>query len=74
MTLRHLEDKSTVNFREESFRHRRDKSNALGKREAENRQRMASSEYPAQPLCAMACLCLTKIFGYLNENVSLFQS
>jgi len=35
MTLRHPEDKSIVNFREESFRHRRDKNNSLGKREAE---------------------------------------
>lgn len=43
-----LKNKSSVNFREEPFRHRRDKPNSLGKREEENRQQIVSSHYPAQ--------------------------
>lgn len=73
MPLRDLENKYAMNFRKDSFRNRRDKNNSLGKREAENGQQIASSEYPTQLLCGMACLWLTKIFEYLNKNVSLFQ-
>lgn len=42
-----LENKSSVNFKE-PFINRRDKPNSLGKREAENRQQIVSSHYPAQ--------------------------
>ena len=73
VTLIDLENKSVVNFREELFRHRGDENNSSGKREAENGQQIASSEYPTQLLRGIACLWLTKIFEYLNKNMSVFQ-
>lgn len=40
MTLRHPEDKSIVKFREESFRHRKDKNSSFGKREVETSNKL----------------------------------
>lgn len=70
MTLIDIENKFVVNFREELFRHRGDANNSSGKREAENWQEIASSEYPTQLLRGIACPRSTKIFEYLNKNVS----
>lgn len=68
---RDLKNKSIVNFREEPFQIR---TIHLGKKEAESKQQSASSEYPAQLFRGMTCLWLTKIFGYLNKNVSLSRA
>lgn len=70
MKLIDLENKSVVNFREELFRHRGDKNSSLGKKEAENWQQTAASEYPTQSLGGTACLCSTKILGCLGKNIS----
>ena len=71
--LTDLENKSVVNFKEELFRHRGDKNSSLGKREAENWQQTASSEYPIQLLHGTACLCSTKTLGCLNKNISFSE-
>ena len=71
--LTDLENKSVVNFQEELFRHRGDKNSSLGKREAENWQQTASSEYPIQLLHETVCLCSTKILGCLNKNISFSE-